>query len=72
MISAVILAAGLASRMGQQKLLLKLGEKSILEHTVENVLTSNTEEIIVVLGSEHEEIARALVKYPALLINPHN
>lgn len=71
MISAVILAAGLASRMGQQKLLLKLGAKSIIEHTVEHVLASEVDEVIVVLGSERERIAKLLAKYPVKTVyNP--
>jgi len=38
MVSAVILAAGKAKRMSKQKQLLPLGQSTILERTIENVV----------------------------------
>jgi molybdenum cofactor cytidylyltransferase len=55
-ISAVILAAGMASRMGTQKQLLQLGTKTLLEHVLWNVEASHVSEIIVVLGSAAETV----------------
>jgi molybdenum cofactor cytidylyltransferase len=55
-VSAIVLAAGSASRMGSQKQLLQLGDKTLLEHTLESVRASQVQRIVVVLGSAAEEI----------------
>jgi molybdenum cofactor cytidylyltransferase len=52
MITAIIPAAGLASRMGQNKLLMCFGGKSLIEHAVDTLMTSGVDEIVVVLGHE--------------------
>ncbi|HLN84864.1 MAG TPA: nucleotidyltransferase family protein [Candidatus Limnocylindrales bacterium] len=48
MISAVILAAGRAERMGEQKLFLPLGGKPALQWVLESALASDLDEIICV------------------------
>jgi len=48
MISAVILAAGRAERMGQQKLFLPLGSKPVLQWVLESALASDLDEIVCV------------------------
>jgi len=48
MISAVILAAGRAERMGEQKLFLPLGNKPVLQWVLESALASDLDEIICV------------------------
>ena len=48
MISAVILAAGRAERMGEQKLFLPLGGKPVLQWVLESALASELDEIICV------------------------
>lgn len=63
MVSAVILAAGLATRMGRPKQLLQLGTKTLLEHVVENALQSKVVETIVVTGAYREEIKQRLASY---------
>lgn len=55
-IHAVILAAGSASRMGKPKQLLKIGERSILEHTIESVLSLEFKRIAAVIGNEKDRI----------------
>jgi len=52
MISAIVLAAGEARRMGQVKLLLPWKGKTILEHVLGNLLQSRVDEVILVLGHE--------------------
>jgi choline kinase len=52
---AVILAAGIASRLrpltnNTPKCLLKVGEKNILELTIENLLANNLHDIIIITG----------------------
>ena len=49
MISAVILAAGRAERMGEQKLFLPLGGKPVLQWVLESALASDLGEIICVV-----------------------
>ncbi|HZD39949.1 MAG TPA: nucleotidyltransferase family protein [Terriglobales bacterium] len=49
MISAVVLAAGRAQRMGEQKLLLPLHGKPVLQWVLEAALAGNTAEVICVV-----------------------
>jgi len=63
---AVILAAGIASRLrpltnNTPKCLLKVGDKSILEHTLENLIANNISDIIIVTGYL-ENLVRSFVK----------
>jgi len=55
-IGAVILAAGMSSRMGEAKQLLRLGERTLLDQVVESVRGSRVDEIIVVLGHAAETV----------------
>ena len=55
-IGAVILAAGMSSRMGEAKQLLRLGNNTLLGHAVENVRGSRVDEIVLVLGHEADMI----------------
>ncbi len=57
MVSCVLLAAGLSSRMeGKNKLLMPLEGKIILAHTLEALLASEADEVVVVLGYQFKEI----------------
>ena len=63
---AVILAAGVASRLrpltdNTPKCLLKVGEKSILERTIDNLRANNITEIILVTGYLKEKIENFLL-----------
>ncbi len=51
-VSCVVLAAGESSRMGQDKLLMPYGSKTILEHTLAQVAASGIEDIVVVVKPE--------------------
>ena len=60
MISAVILAAGRAERMGEPKLFLPLGGKPVLQWVLESALASDLDEVICVareLNSVRRQIA---------------
>ena len=59
-VAAVVLAAGRSTRMGEPKQLLRVGERTVLERTVENVREADVEEIVLVLGYSAEEIRREL------------
>ncbi len=59
--SAVVLAAGLSRRMGaENKLLLPLEDKTILEQTLERVLKSDIRELVVVLGHEASRVKQTI------------
>jgi molybdenum cofactor cytidylyltransferase len=49
-VSAILLAAGEAKRIGKPKLLMPFGGSTVLERTLDNLLTSRVGEVIVVLG----------------------
>ncbi|HUS86715.1 MAG TPA: XdhC family protein [Bacteroidales bacterium] len=57
---SVILAAGEARRMKKQKLLLPYGRESIIGTIVQRNLDSKADEVLVVLGSDHERLMEAL------------
>ncbi len=56
MISAILLAAGEAKRMGRPKLLMPFGGSTILEQTLDNLLNSKVDEVILVLGAEAQQM----------------
>lgn len=68
MIVAVILAAGLSSRMKKNKLLLPLGETTVIERVVKTVLSSKVDYVIVVSGRDHEFVRKLLKYYPVRLL----
>jgi molybdenum cofactor cytidylyltransferase len=59
-IGAIVLAAGLSSRMGSNKLLAETAGKPLIRQTVEAALASRAEPILVVTGSDQEKIRSAL------------
>lgn len=68
-VSAIVLAAGTASRMGSQKQLLRLGSKTLLEHTLDNLRASRVQQIVVVLGSAAETIRPLIGAQAKVVIN---
>ena len=66
--SAVVLAAGNSSRMqGRNKLLLPIGEDTVIRHTVEQILAAGAQEIVVVTGYQGRDVMAALDGLPVLL-----
>src|SRR5579871_6157305 len=69
---AVILAAGIASRLrpltnNTPKCLLPVGEKKILELTIDNIIANNISDVMIVTGYLQEQIKDFVSsKYPAL------
>jgi len=55
-VSAILLAAGEAKRMGKPKLLMPFGDDAVLERTLDNLLGSEVDEVIVVLGAGAEKM----------------
>jgi molybdenum cofactor cytidylyltransferase len=71
MVSAILLAAGEARRMGKLKQLMPLGKTTIVEQTIDNLLASRVNEVIVVLGHKAEEIMKRIAARPIkMVINP--
>jgi molybdenum cofactor cytidylyltransferase len=60
MISAVVLAAGASTRMGAPKLLLPLGGEPLVRRAVRQVSAAGFDDVLVVVGSEHEATLAAL------------
>ena len=56
MISAVLTAAGLSSRMGRPKPLLQWRGATLVEHQVSVLLEGGASEVVVVLGHRSEEV----------------
>ena len=59
-VSAILLAAGTSSRMGQAKQLLPLGNSTVLAQTLEHARAAAVDEVILVLGSSAEPIRHQL------------
>jgi molybdenum cofactor cytidylyltransferase len=57
-IAAIILAAGRSSRMTDAcKLMLRFGDSTVIQKTIENVLAGAFAETILVTGHQHREVA---------------
>jgi len=63
-VSGVVLAAGASTRMRTQKLLLPFGNEPLVRRAVRQVLAAGFDDVLVVLGSEHEATLAALDGLP--------
>src|SRR5262249_23756488 len=59
-IGAIVLAAGLSSRMGSNKLLADVGGKVLVRHAVEAALGSAVSPVVVVTGNAGAQVRQAL------------
>lgn len=70
-VAAVVLAAGQGSRMGGGKLLLPLGDATVIERTVQSLLFASVKDLVVVVGVYGFAIERTLHKFPIrFAVNP--
>jgi CTP:molybdopterin cytidylyltransferase MocA len=60
MISSIVLAAGLSTRMGEPKALLDWGGEPLLAYQVSQLREAGVDEVIVVLGHRADEILRSV------------
>jgi CTP:molybdopterin cytidylyltransferase MocA len=60
-ISAILLAAGLSSRMGRPKLLLPWGKTTVLGQVVATFARAGIEDIVVVTGGAREQVEELVV-----------
>lgn len=72
MISAVILAAGTSSRMGENKLFLPFPKDSILQTVIKTVKSAGIENIIVVLGHEAQKVKNHIKELNVRTVINHN
>ena len=70
MVSAVLLAAGLSSRMGRAKQLLVLGDKPVVRRCLDALLDAGIRDIVVVINLQGGAIAETLCGAPVnILVN---
>lgn len=69
---AMIVAAGLSSRMGKLKALLPVGGEPMIRLTAKKLLEAGAEEIVVVTGYRREEIEAALAGLPVRFAHNEN
>ena len=71
MISLIILAAGMSTRFGGNKLLKKINDSTMIENVVKSAVSSEADEVVVVLGYEAEKIKEVLKKFSCKFVyNP--
>jgi molybdenum cofactor cytidylyltransferase len=72
-IAAIVLAAGRATRMGEQKLLLPLAGRPLVRWAVDAALGSLAVETVVVVGHEAGRLAEVLEGLPVkVVVNSHH
>jgi molybdenum cofactor cytidylyltransferase len=62
-ISIIVLAAGLSTRFGRNKLLEPIGQSTMIEHVVSESLESKAKQVIVVVGHDADKVRSALKDY---------
>jgi len=71
MITALVPAAGMSTRLGRNKLLLPFKGTPLIAHAVDTLRTSMVDEIIVVLGHEADQVRAAIGKRHVIFVeNP--
>ena len=71
-IPGIILAAGLSTRMGEPKQLLPFGDSTIIETVIDNMLGSELDEVIVIIGHESEKVHEKIRHKPIKVVfNPN-
>ena len=60
MMTALVPAAGMSTRLGRNKLLLLFKGKPLIAHAVDTLLASAVDEIVVVLGHEADQVRAAV------------
>jgi molybdenum cofactor cytidylyltransferase len=69
--TGIVLAAGSSLRMGQPKQLLSVGGRPLLEHVVAAACGAQLDDVVVILGADHELITQRVGWGRArLLVNP--
>ncbi len=69
MISSIVLAAGMSTRMGMPKALLDWGGEPLLNFQVRQLKEAGVDEVIVVLGFRSDEVYRQIRRLPCRVMN---
>ena len=72
MITALILAAGQAKRMGQPKMLLPWGDTTVLGQVIETVQRAGVNDILVVTGGAREQVEEIVAGYGGRVVHNEN
>lgn len=67
-VAAVILAAGLATRMGGDKVLLPIEGRPMVQHVVDAALASKASQTVVVVGHRANDVRRTLTGRPVTVV----
>lgn len=67
-IAAVVLAAGTSHRFGSRKMLAPIAGRPLVRWTVEHVLASRVDEVVVVAGGDAMEARDALARLPVRVV----
>lgn len=71
-VGAIILAAGLSSRMGRLKPLITIGQRTLLGHAITLFNSVAVDDLVVVTGHQSEGLQQELDKYSCRSVhNPH-
>ena len=71
MISAILLAAGQSKRMnGENKLNKIINNQPLIKHSINNILKSNIDELIIVVGYQEEIIKKLKDESNKIMIRP--
>lgn len=69
-IAGILLAAGDSTRMGTQKLLLPVGDESMIERVARVAVDSGLSPIVAVTGRDHDAVAALLEDHVLIVRNP--
>lgn len=70
-IAAIVLAAGLSTRMGRPKMILPWGKSSIIGTVVSTLVAAGLTQVVVVTGGSSSEVEKALEGFPdQIVFNP--
>jgi len=64
----IILAAGQSARLGRPKQLLRFGDKTLLQHTIDEALRAGALPVVVVTGARAEEVAGSIDSGPVEIV----
>ncbi|HML24376.1 MAG TPA: selenium cofactor biosynthesis protein YqeC [Aggregatilinea sp.] len=69
-VAAVVLAAGLSTRMGRSKALLPWdNNRTVIEAVVSRLITARIQDVVVVTGFQAEGVAQALLRQPVVTVH---
>lgn len=70
MITALVLAAGQSKRMGQPKMLLPWGERTVLEQVIATFKAAGVDDVLVVTGGAREQVEALVGNSARWIFNP--